>query len=268
MSKQATIASLIRNAAKSEAEFVETLDQIFEDDDVERIFEFFDRLNIPRSQGAEDTDLEASVPEITGAPITRELTFEEELHVAGGIQRFMERHWRKIKWHASHPPQPDKDQNTDLTGIENVLLLFRAAMMVTNVRLARIHKLLNTKDELTPEEWSGARTLMNKAYLSFRNFLDLLAGDWIDAVQASVPREQLGEKLGRFHELVDSELQRLEKLRDDLESRRRELTVLPEGFDPVKPPVYFHGDLLGVGPWKLYWDTVNGRAHHFREAVA
>ncbi|MEO0603580.1 MAG: hypothetical protein AAF211_19225, partial [Myxococcota bacterium] len=50
MSKQATIASLIRTAAKSEAEFVEVMDQIFEDDDVERIFEFFDRLNIPRSQ--------------------------------------------------------------------------------------------------------------------------------------------------------------------------------------------------------------------------
>jgi len=259
MSKQATIASLIRTAAKSEAEFVETLDQIFEDDDVERIFEFFDRLNIPRSQGAEGTDLEATLPEISGAPITRELSFEEEVQVAGGVQRFMERHWRKIKWHAGHP---------SIEGVENVLLLFRAAMMVTNIRLSRVHRLLKTKDELTPEEWSGARTLINKSYLSFRNFLDLLAGDWIDAVQTAVPREDLGEKIGRFHELVDSEIQRLEKLRDDLESRRRELTVLPEGFDPVKPPVYFHGDLLGVGPWKLYWDTLNGRAHHFREAVA
>lgn len=259
MSKQATIASLIRTAAKSEAEFVETLDVIFEDDDVDRIFEFFDRLNIPRSQGAEGTDLESKVPEITGPPITRELSFEEEVQVAGGVQRFMERHWRKIKWHAGHP---------SIEGVENVLLLFRAAMMVTNVRLARIHRLLKSKDELTAQEWSGARTLMNKSYLSFRNFLDLLAGDWIDAVQTSVPREELGDKIGRFHELVDSELQRLEKLRDDLEGRRRELTVLPEGYDPVKPPIYFHGDLLGVGPWKLYWDTINGRAHHFREAVA
>ncbi|MEN0068517.1 MAG: hypothetical protein AAGA48_40730 [Myxococcota bacterium] len=259
MSKQPTIASLIRIAAKSEAEFVETLGQIFEDDDVDRIFEFFDRLNIPRSQGAEGTDLESIVPEITGAPLTRQLTFDEEVKVAAGVQRFMERHWRKIKWHASHP---------SVEGIENVLLLFRAAIMVTNIRLTRINRLLKTKDELTPQEWSGARTLMNKSYLSFRNFLDLLAGDWIDEVQSAVPREELSERLGRFHELVDSEIQRLEKLRDDLESRRRELTVLPEGYDPVKPPIYFHGDLLGVGPWKLYWETLNGRAHHFREAVA
>ncbi len=44
--------------------------------------------------------------------------------------------------------------------------------------------------------------------------------------------------------------------------------MLPEGFPPVKPPLYFHGDLLGKGPWKLYWNTVKGRAHNFREAVA
>ncbi len=259
MSKQATIASLIRNAAKSEPDFLQTVEEIFEDDDVERIFEFFDRLNIPRSQGTEGTDLEAPLPELAGASVTRDLGFEDEVKVAAGVQRYLDRHERKIKWHASHP---------SIEGIENVLLLFRGAMITTNLRLVRLRRLLATKDELTPVEWSGARTLMNKSYLAFRNFLTLVAGDWIDAVNTTVGRDELAERLGRFHELVDGELQRLEQLKEEIEDRRKELTVLPEGHPPVKPPIYFHGDLLGKGPWKLYWDTVNGKAHHFREAVA
>ncbi|MBX2796015.1 MAG: hypothetical protein KTR31_00060 [Myxococcales bacterium] len=259
MSKQATIASLIRTAAKSEAEFVDTVDNIFDEEDVDRIWEFFDRLNVPRSQGAEGTDLQAPLPVLSGPSIVRELNFQEEVKVATGVQRYLDRHERKIKWHAGHP---------SLEGADNVLLLFRAAMMVTNMRLVRLRKLLATKDELSPIEWSGARTLMNKSYLSFRNFLALVAGDWIDAVQTTVPREEMTEKLGRFHELVDGQIQRLEKLKEEIEERRRELTVLPEGHPPVKPPIYFHGDLLGKGPWKLYWSAVNGKAHDFREALA
>jgi hypothetical protein len=141
-------------------------------------------------------------------------------------------------------------------------------MIITNMRLARLRRLLASKDELSPEEWSGARKLMNNTYLSFRNFLNLVAGDWIDAITGAVPRDELNEKLGRFHELVDSEIQKLERLKEELEERRRELTVTPEGFPPVKPPIYFHGDLLGKGPWKLFWNNINGKAHHFREASA
>lgn len=258
MSKQATIASLIRTAAKTENDYIEILEQIFQDPDVDRIFEFFDRLNIPRSQSAEGTDLEAPIPILTGACLTRDLGFADEVKVAAGVQRYLDRHERKIKWHAGHP---------SMEGVENVLMLFRAAMITTNMRLQRLRRLLTTKDELTPVEWSGSRTLMNKSYLSFRNFLNLVAGDWIDTVNTTLPREELNAGLGRFHELVDGELQKLEKLKEELEERRRELTVLPEGFPPVKPPNYFHGDLLGKGPWKLYWETVNGRAHHFREAM-
>jgi hypothetical protein len=66
---------------------------------------------------------------------------------------------------------------------------------------------------------------------------------------------------------VDAQIQRLEKARDEIEIRRREMAVLPPGFPPVKPPVYFHGDLLGKGPWKLFWQSLADRAHHFRETV-
>jgi len=257
MSKQATIASLVRIAAKSEAEFVETVSNVVQNEETDRVWEFFDRLNIPRSQGAEGTDLEAPLPELAGAE--RDMTFAEEFKVTAGVQRFLDRHEKKIKWHATRP---------SAEGADNVLLLFRACMMTTNLRLLRLKRLLASKDELTPDEWSGARSMMNNSYLSFRNFLQLVASDWVDAVGTVVPRDDLVAKMGRFHELVDGEIQRLEQLKDNLEERRRELTVLPEGYPPVKPPIYFHGDLLGKGPWKLFWNTINGRAHHFRETMA
>ncbi|MCB9686646.1 MAG: hypothetical protein H6738_25475 [Alphaproteobacteria bacterium] len=257
MSKQATIASLVRTAAKTEAEFMSTVEGIFEEDDVERIWEFFDRLNIPRSQGAED-DLMCAVPEVGGPALAKRYDYGDESRVSSGIQRFLDRHERKIKWHATHP---------SLDGVDNVLLLFRSAMAITNLRLARLKLLLQSKDELSPEEWSSARKLMNNSFLSFRNFLNLVAGEWVDAMSSTVPRDELAAKLGRFYELVDQQIQRLEKQKEELEGRRREMAVLPDGYPPVKPPVYFHGDLLGKGPWKLFWQSLNDRAHHFREAV-
>lgn len=255
--KQATIASLVRTAAKTEAEFMSTIESIFEEDEVDRIWEFFDRLNIPRSQGTED-ELQGPLPEIGGPAIDKLFPFEEELRISNGVQRFLDRHERKIKWHASHPA---------IGGVDNVVLLFRAAMAITNMRLVRLRKLMNTKDELTPEEWSYTRKLMNNSFLSFRNFLTLVAGEWVDAMQGAVPQEELTAKLGRFYELVDAQIQRLDKLKDDIEARRRELAVLPPGYPLVKPPVYFMGDLLGKGPWKLFWQSLNDKAHHFRETV-
>lgn len=255
MSKQATIASLVRTAAKTEVEFMSTVEGIFQEDDVERIWEFFERLNIPRSQGSED-DLQGDLPDVGGVALTKRFTFTEEARISNGIQRFLDRHERKIKWHAAHPA---------MDGVDNVLLLFRAAMAITNLRIARLKLLLSAKDELSPDEWSGARKLMNNSFLSFRNFLGLVAGEWVDAMTSSVPREELAGKLGRFYEIVDAQIQRLDKQKEELEGRRREMAVLPDGFPPVKPPVYFHGDLLGKGPWKLFWQSLNDRAHHFRE---
>lgn len=257
MSKVATIASLVRAAAKEESEFVSTIVGVFEEDDPERIAEFFDRLNIPRSQGAEG-GLTDTLPDIDTPATNKVWGFEEESEISKGMQRFLDRHERKIKWHASHP---------SIEGTENVLLLFRAATLVTNLRLRRLRKLLGSKDELTPQEWAIARELTNRTYLSFRNFLSVTATDWIEAVVASLPREELGDKLGNFYEIVDKEIRWLEEQRNHIEERRQELTVVPEGFPPVKPPNYFGGDLLGRGPWKQYWASLNARAHAFREAL-
>ena len=257
MAKVVTIASLVRTAAKSETHFVDTIHAVFDEGDVERIAEFFDRLNIPRSTGAEAGLLDP-LPVLQGTARDQIWDFAAEAKIGAGMQRFLERHVRKIKWHAGHP---------SIEGTENVLLVFRAAMVTTTLRLVRLKKLMDTKDELTPIEWAITRDLMNKSYLTFRNFLKLTGSNWIDAVQSTLDQEELAAKIGNFYELVDAEVRTLEDHKELLEERRMLLTVCPEGWPPVKPPGYFSGDLLGRGPWKQYWDNVNSRAHHFRESV-
>jgi len=256
MSKQATIASLVRTAAKSETDFVETVESVFQEGDVERIAEFFDRLNIPRSTGADG--LNEPIPNLQTEASLVVWDLAEESLIGKGMQRFLDRHERKIKWHATHP---------SIEGTENVLLVFRACMCTTTLRLVRLRKIMANKDELTPLEWAQARSLMNKTYLSFRNFLNLVSQNWLEAMVNTVEPDELQEKVGRFYELVDQQVASLETYKDELEEKRRDLTVVPDGYPPVKPPVYFHGDLLGKGPWKQFWTTVNGRAHTFREAL-
>ncbi|MCB9675535.1 MAG: hypothetical protein H6737_10490 [Alphaproteobacteria bacterium] len=255
MSKLATVASLVRNAARSETDFIQTVEEVFADGDIERAADFFDRLNIPRSTGGDA--LAGDLPQPGGAMISV-TNFEDEQIIGNGIQRYLDRHERKLKWHATHP---------SLEGAENVLLLFREAMFVTALRLRRLQALLDKTDELTVVQWAISRELMNRSYLSFRNYLNLTAGEWIDAMNGAVPRDDLADKLGTFYELIDRHIRDLEDARSRIEDRRQEITVLPEGFPPVKPPNYFGGDLMGRGPWKQFWNNLNARAHHFRESV-
>jgi len=260
MTKVATISSLVRKATRSEESFYETIQEVFEEQDVERIAEFFDKLNIPRSVGA-DSGLLNPIP-----PYSQEMLWVTNLTDEGligdGIQRYLDRHVRKIKWHAGHP---------SAEGIENVLLVLRESMFVTTLRLKRLQLLLDNTDELTPIEWAISREQMNRAYLSFRNFINLTATAWMDAVSTVVPREELTAALCspelNFYELIDDHIRMLDESHDRIEVRRLELTVVPEGFPPVKPPNYFGGDLLGRGPWKQYWKNLNERAHQFRESV-
>lgn len=258
MSKAATIASLVRVAAKTEPEFVQTIQQVVDEADTERAAEFFDRLNIPRSVGLDGVVPNSPVPRAT-THAESVSTYENERDIALGVQKFLDRHERKIKWHATHP---------SLDGVENVILLFRCAVSVTEMRLERLEVLLKKKDELNPQEWAIARELMNRAYLTFRNYLNGMAGDWIDAMQSTVSGDDLAKAIGNFYELVDRTIAGLEETRARLEERRTQLTVIPgEPFPPVKPPNYFGGDLLGRGPWKQFWTSVLNRAHHFREAL-
>jgi hypothetical protein len=255
MSKVATIASLVRIAARSEAEFIEIVQDVVREADHERTVEFFDRLNIPRSVTSENNldplgDVTVAAEDVA--------SYEEEQRISAAIQKFMDRHERKIKWHAGHP---------SIEGASNVGLVVRASLIVTDMRLQRLVLLLATKEQLSPNEWAIARELMRHAYLSMRNQINLMAGPWIDTVLTTVPREALIEQLGSFYEIVDQWIQKLDAARERIEVRRMELTVVPEGYPPVRPPNYFGGDVLGRGPWKQYWDNLENRAHHFREAL-
>ena len=254
MSKQ-TISSLVRVAARSESEFLSVIEQVFAEEPAARIAEFFDRLNIPRS--VEGENLAEPLPPLEQA-VASVQSYEDERQINNGIQTYMDRHLKKLKWHAQHPTRE---------GSANVLLLMRQGIAITEIRLRRLIRLLGIKDELTPTEWSIARDIMNRAYMSFRHYLSQLGGQWIDAAITTLERSDLEELVGNFYELVDSAVRRLEEHRVRIEARRVELTVLPPGFDPVKPPVYFGGDLLGRGPWKQFWAAIEDRSHHFREAL-
>lgn len=254
MSKN-TISSLVRQAARSEAEFLAVIEQVFLEEPVDRIAEFFDRLNIPRSVEGENLAEPLPPLEKASGAVTN---YDDEKSINIGIQKYMDRHLKKLKWHAQRPTTE---------GSANVLLLMRQGMAITDLRLRRLYALMRTKDELTPDEWSTARDLMNRSYMSFRHYLTQLGGQWIDAALVTIDRTELEGLVGNFYELVDSCIRKLEEHKTKLESRRLELTVLPPGFDPVKPPRYFGGDLLDRGPWKQYWNAIEERSHHFREAL-
>lgn len=252
---KSTIASLVRAAAKDESEFKSVIQELLDEADHPRTAQFFDRLNIPRSVTADTLDDPLVRLEISADKVG---SWEEERAISDGIQKFMDRHERKLKWHAGHP---------SVAGTENTLLLLRAAMSVTELRFKRLSFLLNREDELTPMQWAIARELMNRSFLSFRNMLNILATSWIEGMQSGLPPEELTDKLGNFYEFIDSHIRMLEEYRHQIEERRLELSVLPDGYPPVKPPNYFGGDLMGRGPWKQYWNVIDQRAHHFREAI-
>ena len=252
---KSTIASLVRTASKDETEFASTVQEVVTEGDHDRTAQFFDRLNIPRSVLSDRP---------SDPPISFEVKedkvgdFTEERAISNGIQKFMDRHERKLKWHAGHPA---------VEGAQNTILLVRAMVGVTDLRLKRLTILLERKAQLTPAEWAIARELMNRSFIGFRNTLNVLATTWIEAMQQALPGDQLSGVLGNFYEFIDAHVRLLEEYREKIEERRMQLSVLPEGFPPVKPPNYFGGDLLGKGPWKQFWAVVDARAHHFREAV-
>lgn len=257
MSKVATIASLVRAAARTEDEFGTTVQNVIDEADHARTAEFFDKMNIPRSVAGDKTT--EDIPEFVVGP-DKIGDYEQEKAIADGIQKYMDRHERKIKWHAGHP---------SMEGTDNVVLVVRTGSAVTKHRLDRLQLLLRSKDELNAQEWAIARELMNRSYLSYRNYLKLLSQNWVDAMIPTVGREDLSQRLEGFYEIVDDTIRAMEDHRKRLEERRLELTVLPlsDAYPPVKPPNYFGGDLMGVGPWSQFWSNIVSRAHHFRETV-
>lgn len=255
MTKVVTLASLLRVAARNEDDFNVTCQAVIDECNHERSEEFFGKLNIPRSVDG----LKINEPLVPFTVKEDQIgSFPQERAIGNAIQKFMDRHERKIKWHSTHPA---------MEGSGNVMFIMRVSATITNMRLERIHLLLSRKDELTTDEWAASRELINRAFLGYRNQLRHMANEWTDAMNLNLDPLEFAEQLGNFYELVDGQVRLLDGHRQKIEARRVEMSVKPEGFPTVKPPNYFGGDLMSVGPWSQYWNNIIAKAHHFRESV-
>ncbi len=248
MSKdQQTISTLVREAAKTEANFKRILNEETLSDSPERIGEFFAKLNIPRSTKADDTLVDdLSLGDLSVITVT---TFAAEVETAEGIQKFMDRHMRKLKWHTAHPA---------LEGIANCVRLFRAMGIVTELRIHRVIVLLHSKERLTVEEWGSARELLNRAYRELREASAIVCSPWVDALFSLDARDEVIEQLTPFATTVSGHAQTVRALRDQVEERRVLMEVKPDAYPVVRPPRYFGGDLLDVGSWRHYWGELSG----------
>jgi hypothetical protein len=253
---QQTISTLVREAAKTEENFKNILNDDILEDTPERIGEFFAKLNIPRSTKADDTLTEGLVlGDVSKIVVT---TFEAELETAEGIQKFMDRHMRKLKWHTAHPA---------LEGMDNCVRLFRAMGIVTELRIHRVLVLLHSKERMTVQEWGTARELLNRAYRELREASAIVCSPWIDALFSLDAREEVIERLTPFGDMVSGYAQAVRELREKVEVRRVLMEVKPAAYPVVKPPRYFGGDLLDVGSWRHFWGELSGHVDSLRNSL-
>jgi hypothetical protein len=244
---QQTISTLIREAAKTEENFKRILNEEILGDQPERIEEFFGKLNIPRSTKADDTLVDTLVLGDLG--LITVTSFEAEVGVADGIQKFMDRHMRKLKWHTAHPA---------VEGMDNCVRLFRAMGIVTELRIHRVLALLHSRERLTVAEWGYARELLNRAYRELREASAIVCGPWVDALFSLELRDEVVERLAPFAATVAAHAQAVRELREKVEERRVVMEVKPDNYPVVKPPRYFGGDLLDVGSWRHFWGELSG----------
>jgi hypothetical protein len=247
-----TIAALVREAARSETAFLATLNAVLLDEEPGRLEDFFTKLNIPRSSRTDDTlsmDFEADEAGITVS------TFEKEVRVTEGIQKFLDRHVRKLKWHVSHPT---------IDGTQNCIRLYRALAVVSRLRVRRTLALLEARNRLTVREWGMARELLNRAYREFREATGIITTVWVDALTAQNDRGAVKTALTGLPEIVAVQVRAIGELRDRIETRRQALEVKPDAYPAVRPPRYFGGDLLDGPSWKHFWGEVNGMADTVR----
>jgi len=253
---EATITSLIRAATKTEPDFYRVTNDMLAAGDTARLAEYFDKMNIPRSAGGVE-DFNLSEHPIEGS-INAVENFAAEIAVSQGIQKFIERHLRKLKWHWTHP---------SMVGISNATRLYRAMSTATTIRIERVLALLGTKDSLTVGEWGSARELLNRAYRDHRVATEIMTSRWPDALLVTEDRETVLESLKSLPTEVSDSLETIQTLREGVEARRVQMEVLPEGYPPVRPPRYFGGDLLDGSSWRHFWGELGGMSDHIRNTL-
>jgi hypothetical protein len=253
---QPTIASLVREAAKSETSFLNTLNEVLDDDEPERLEEFFARLNIPRSVKGDDPAAETEARNAGGTISVT--TFEQEIKLTEGIQKFLDRHLRKIRWHVSHP---------SLDGAQNCVRLYRAMATVTELRIRRVLALLDAHPSLTVEEWGQARELLNRAYREIREATSVISTSWVESLMSTSDPDDVRQALAELPEAIGQTVKLLKDLREMVEERRARCEVRPENYPPVRPPRYFGGDLIDVRSWRHYWGDLSAMNDNLKTAL-
>lgn len=241
--KPASIASLVRNSAKSEKDFADTLSQILmEEGDTDRVVEFLTRLNLPKTMETSD---DRSLDEAVFSSVT---DFDTEMELSNGFSKFVDRHIRKLKWHVSHPA---------MDGIEAVTLLYRSITIIARLRIKRLIALLKARPVLTSHEWGTCRELLNRTFRDFRQATDIVTGAWLEAMLENLDKDEVKAALQDMPMEVRRLTNSVSALRDEIESTRLTMGVKPDGYPEVRPPRYFGGDILEGTSWKHFWGEVS-----------
>jgi hypothetical protein len=253
--KPPTIASLVRLAGKSDVAFVNTVCEMLEEPDFDRLYEFLTRLNIPlaveAAEEGEKRDLAALKMHVPD--------FATEIHLAEAFEKYFERHLRKIKWFVSHP-----DESSIAPGIR----IFGCMAAMAEIRIRRVLILMGKQEVLTPEEWGTARELLNRSYRHFRVATSLATENWVESLLENCEQENVRASLAVLPDHINAFADRLSLLRDEVDARRSDMAVQPEGYPLVRPPRYFGGDLLDQTSWKHYWGDVGTLADNLRQHVS
>ncbi|MCP4807571.1 MAG: hypothetical protein GY913_28675 [Proteobacteria bacterium] len=255
--KPPTIASLVRIACQSHKMYVENTCYILMEGEPERIIEYFTRLSLPRAWAEEDRGewhVDAFGPEGH--------TLADELHLMEGMVKYIDRNARKIKWHISHPGEPDAQASGDA-----VALVFAAQGEYAAFRIRRVLKILDTHKTLTAKEWGQTRELLNRAYRDYRLAVQLVTTRYLEELLGAADPEDAMKALQGYPAIFKEHTAILDGLRDEIEVMRQTLAVQPEGYPIVRPPRYFGGDLLDTPSWKHFWGEVGTLSDNMRQHV-
>jgi len=252
--KRPSIASLIRNAGKSEAEFIGAWDIVLKENDTERLIEFIGRINQPLKFEASDEEV-MPIEDLEFETIN----WETEASIDAVLVKFHARHMRKLKWYITHP---------DIDSIGPGLRIFNCMGYITQHRLYRILAILDQTEVLSPSEWGLARELLNRSYREFREASALATGRWFESNLENLDPEEVRDQMSSLPTTIEKIADKVSALRDRVEERRAQMAVQPpEPYPTVRPPRYFGGDLMEDASWTHYWKEVGGLAQTLRHHV-
>ena len=155
---------------------------------------------------------------------------------------------RKVKWHTAHPEN---------AGAEAVRGIFSVTATIEAIRVRRVILLLQAQEVFTAQEWGLARELLNRTYRDYRELCKLMVNRWLSTVLETCDREEMSAHLEALPAIIRARTELFHLLRSEIEARRVQIAVKPEGYPAVRPPRYFGGDLLDEGAWRIYLSLIH-----------